>query len=155
MIEILREAHGSVLLKPIAEGREWDVILIETGLSKNETFYSADVLKAAMETAAAEPDSSRVDAPHVLIAPSWGHDNLLDRCGVGLAEALSESGYRITIRPHPLFFLQSEPVMADLQALALRCASVDIESSLQEGHAMLTADVMVGDYSGASFESSF
>lgn len=39
------EAHGLKILKSQAEGKLWDVVIIESGLSKNGNFYPADVLR--------------------------------------------------------------------------------------------------------------
>ncbi len=36
------------LLKPGAEGKEWDVVIIEKGWSKNDKYYSREILKAAV-----------------------------------------------------------------------------------------------------------
>lgn len=91
-------------------------------------------------------------APRVLVAPSWGPDNLLDRCGVPLALALADAGCEVVVRPHPLFFLDRLPVLADLQALAARDTRIRIESPLDGDGAMYEADVLVGDYSGTAFE---
>lgn len=85
----------------------------------------------------------------VLIAPSWGPDNMLERFGVEVASALAARGLLVTVRPHPLFFIQAAPVIETLRTLG---AGVQVESPFDGDDAMLTASVMVGDYSGASFE---
>ena len=44
-----RDSHNLVTLSEAApQGKEWDVVLIETGLSKNGNFYPADVLRNAV-----------------------------------------------------------------------------------------------------------
>ena len=37
---------------------------------------------------------------HVLVAPSWGPDTILPRCGLGLIGVLLDAGFRVTLRPH-------------------------------------------------------
>lgn len=91
---------------------------------------------------------SKNTKPHVLIAPSWGKDNLLDRCAVALAQACVAEGYHVTVRPHPLFFLDNAPVLGALKAVH----GITIESPFQGDAAIFTADVLVGDYSGIGFE---
>ncbi|MBN8543783.1 MAG: CDP-glycerol glycerophosphotransferase family protein [Alphaproteobacteria bacterium] len=91
---------------------------------------------------------SKHSKPHVLIAPSWGQDNLLDRCGVALAEACVAEGYAVTVRPHPLFFLDKAPVLDALRAVN----GITIESPFEGDAAIFTADILVGDYSGIGFE---
>lgn len=88
----------------------------------------------------------------VLIAPSWGPDNLLDHCGPALAEQLAAQDFDVVVRPHPLFFLELAPVLDVLRALAGRDARVTLESPFDGDKAIFDADVLVGDYSGTSFE---
>lgn len=92
------------------------------------------------------------ELPHVLIAPSWGPDNLLDRCGLQLAEELSKRGYKVTIRPHPLFILEQAAVLNELNQLAQTHHTLAIESPFDGDAAIFDADLLIGDYSGASFE---
>lgn len=88
----------------------------------------------------------------VLLAPSWGPDNLLDRCGVDLARALLTAGFDVVVRPHPLFFLDRAPVLDAIRAAAQREAGLRLESPFAGDDAIFDADVLVGDYSGIGFE---
>ncbi|MEP2705272.1 MAG: hypothetical protein ABJQ71_06050 [Roseibium sp.] len=92
------------------------------------------------------------DRLHVLLAPSWGPDNLLDRLGEELIQALVHKGYEVTIRPHPLFFIERPPIMEALTKLSNELATVTLESSLNGNNAVFSADLLIGDYSGTSFE---
>jgi len=105
-----------------------------------------------LRTQRPEAAPSKAGAAHVLIAPSWGPDNLLERMGVALATALLDTGYRVTVRPHPLFFLGACPVVAQLETMARTHESLDVESPFEGETAIHVADVLIGDYSGASFE---
>lgn len=95
---------------------------------------------------------STQERPLVLLAPSWGNDNLLDRCGVSLAASLSAKGFDVVVRPHPLFFLDGAPVLDDIRALEQRDSKIRLESPFSGDEAIFAADVLVGDYSGISFE---
>ena len=90
--------------------------------------------------------------PRVLLAPSWGPDNLLDRCGVALAQALLAAGLDVVVRPHPLFFLDHAPVLEAIRALEQREPGLRLESPFTGDDAIFDADVLVGDYSGIGFE---
>lgn len=90
--------------------------------------------------------------PLVLLAPSWGGDNLLDRCGVALARSLAVAGFDVVVRPHPLFFLDKAPVLDEFQALQSRMPSIQLESPFAGDDAIFDADVLIGDYSGIGFE---
>ncbi len=90
--------------------------------------------------------------PRVLLAPSWGPDNLLDRCGVALAQGLLAAGLDVVVRPHPLFFLDHAPVLEAIRALEQREPGLRLESPFTGDDAIFDADVLVGDYSGIGFE---
>ena len=112
-----------------------------------------DLLQDALQQSVGQPaDDDRRE--HVLFAPSWGPDNVLDRLGVPLVETLLAAGFRVTARPHPLFELEQAPVLSALSAIAGRCEAFELESPLHGDGAILTADVLIGDYSGISFEFS-
>ncbi len=89
---------------------------------------------------------------HVLIAPSWGEGNLLEVCGIELVLALLNEGWKVTVRPHPIFFLENAPILKSFFQLESSYENLKIESSLDGDGGIHSASVMVGDYSGASFE---
>ncbi|MFO1149362.1 MAG: CDP-glycerol glycerophosphotransferase family protein [Alsobacter sp.] len=91
----------------------------------------------------------------VLIAPSWGETNLLRLMGPDLIRRLLDQDLTVVLRPHPSFFLKDEPELADTIVAAAGDPRFTLETSTHiEGTAMLTARVMVTDYSGAAFEFS-
>lgn len=132
--------------------REFAAISSARGLSGRRTFAigygKLDVL--AQRLAARPPRSSK--CPVVLLAPSWGRDNLLDRCGVNLARSLAAGGVDVVVRPHPLFFLDKAPVLDNLRTLQDSTPSIRLESPFTGDEAIFDADVLVGDYSGTGFE---
>lgn len=90
--------------------------------------------------------------PHVLIAPSWGPDNLLDRMGRELVLGMLEKGWHVTVRPHPLFMIERAPVVEVLKALSDAHPNCELENPLSGNSALGIADLLVGDYSGTAFE---
>lgn len=90
--------------------------------------------------------------PRVLLAPSWGPDNLLDRCGLALARELLAAGMDVAVRPHPLFYLDRAPVLEAIRALEQCEPGLRLESPFTGDNAIFDADVLVGDYSGIGFE---
>jgi hypothetical protein len=131
---------------------EFAAIAASRGLEHRRSFAAGygklDVL--AERQAARAPGTQQL--PLILLAPSWGSDNLLDRCGVALASALVDAGFDVVVRPHPLFFLEKAPVIGDLIALQKRVPNLHLESPFDGDNAIFDADVLVGDYSGISFE---
>lgn len=127
---------------------EYDLICQSRNLHKRRAFPigygKLDILRLY--------DKRATDQEHIFLAPSWGPDNLLDRCGIALIQKLSALGKKVTIRPHPLFFLENPPILNELVMLAESLPHVNIENSLSGDGAILDAGIMIGDYSGTSFE---
>ena len=114
-----------------------------------------DVLKDGLNIYQSTLSTDEISADikaHILIAPSWGPDNLLDKCGLELAKTLVENGYKVTVRPHPLFFIENSSVVEDIQYLCNESAYCELESPMDTDEAIYSADLMIGDYSGTSFE---
>lgn len=92
----------------------------------------------------------------VLIAPSWGDDNLLAVMGPDLISALESTGLRVVIRPHPAFFESIYPegagIVTGLQRTFADNDRVTVETSIASENSFLEADLMVCDWSGAAYE---
>ena len=129
--------------------REFEALVQARGLEGRSLF---PVGYGKLDVMSRPDQVARQDGRHVLIAPSWGPDNLLERCGLQVARAIAERGFTVTVRPHPLFVLENAPIVSELKALSEREPRIRYESPLDGDHAIFEADVMIGDYSGTSFE---
>lgn len=92
---------------------------------------------------------------HVLIGPSWGPGNILETMGTALLDYLLGNGYKVTLRPHPSFFINGDTQIAALIDRWMSHPAFALESSLEESHALWTADMMIADYSGFAMEFAF
>jgi CDP-glycerol glycerophosphotransferase (TagB/SpsB family) len=94
----------------------------------------------------------------ILIAPSWGPENVLATGGGGLIAALADAGYRVVVRPHPAFFESLYPegkkIVANLASRFADNTKVIFENSITSENSFMEADLMVSDWSGAAFEYS-
>ena len=100
----------------------------KTGIYKTDYQYNADEKK------------------HVLLAPSWGKGNILEKIGIELIEAMLDQGYVVTLRPHPAFFIESNPFLTKLKPLL--SSEFRIEDSREASEALSSADLIISDYSG-------
>lgn len=132
--------------------REFLALAKSRGLTGRRAFAAGYGKLDVLSEMAKQGESAQNIRPKVLIAPSWGPDNLLDRCGPVLAEQLAAQDFDVVVRPHPLFFLEHAPVLDVLRALAGREPRIALESPFDGDKAIFYADVLVGDYSGTSFE---
>ncbi|MDR2219354.1 MAG: CDP-glycerol glycerophosphotransferase family protein [Methylobacillus sp.] len=107
--------------------------------------------------AATRPDSSIAGSSqkHVLIGPSWGQGNILETMGTELLARLLTEGYRVTLRPHPSFFMYGNAQVTPLLETFRDHPAFTLENSLEESIALWTADTMIADYSGLSLEFAF
>jgi hypothetical protein len=98
------------------------------------------------------PQRGPADLPTVLLAPSWGENNLLNTIGPAVIRELVAMGLKVVLRPHPAFLVNGEPALAAVLAEFGGHSSFALESSGDVGQAFFSADVMVSDYSGIALE---
>lgn len=89
---------------------------------------------------------------HVLIAPSWGENNLLSLIGLALTEHLAAAGWTVTLRPHPSFFFAPDGLLDPILARFAGDPRVTVEKSTGGSAALWTADALITDYSGFALE---
>jgi hypothetical protein len=91
----------------------------------------------------------------VLVSPSWGAIGLLTKYGEKLLDPLSETGWRIIVRPHP----QSKKSEAEmLERLTKRYAenkNIVWDYERQNIYSLKKADIMISDFSGIIFDYTF
>lgn len=92
---------------------------------------------------------------HILIAPSWGKNSLLDRCGGDFIRLLLEEGFHVTLRPHPQTRLFSAEMLNSISNALKSYPGFILEDSVITTRSLIDADVMVSDWSGAAFEFAF
>jgi YidC/Oxa1 family membrane protein insertase len=89
---------------------------------------------------------------HVLVAPSWGPDTILPRCGLELIGILLDAGFRVTLRPH-FQTRWTTPEVIDRVARRYRdhprFARVE---DMAERESLFDAHLMVTDWSGAALD---
>ena len=93
----------------------------------------------------------------ILIAPTWNEDNILDSCIDEMLEKLLCDEYHITVRPHPEYVKRYGPRM---QAIVEKWQDkvgegLTFELDFSGNSSIYSADLMITDWSGISFEYSF
>jgi hypothetical protein len=100
-------------------------------------------------------DVSNDGRKHVLIGPSWGKGNIIETMGEPLIARLIAEGYRVTLRPHPSFFIAGDALLGPLVERWQGHEAFTLENSVEESRAIWTADMMIADYSGFAMEFAF
>ena len=101
----------------------------------------------------------KVDRPGrttVVVAPTWGPNNLLHQHGLEIVGALAAEGVHVIVRPHPQFFHSLYPegraVMEGLVAEFGQRDNVEFELSIDSEESFHKSSLMVTDWSGAAPE---
>ncbi|MCF6300789.1 MAG: CDP-glycerol glycerophosphotransferase family protein [Proteobacteria bacterium] len=101
------------------------------------------------------PVKNKNQPVHVLIAPSWGPDSIIETMGSEVVDLLLKQGFKVTLRPHPQTIrFSKEKVEAIITAqlnepLFVYEANVDGQESLHQ------SDIMICDWSGAALDYAF
>ena len=94
-------------------------------------------------------------SPNILIAPSWGPHGLLETLADPLCRTLIESGYSITVRPHPRTDLLRPDIRQSLEADFGHHERFQMDQGISSRSSLLSADLMISDWSGSAFEYAF
>ena len=88
----------------------------------------------------------------VLVAPSWGENNILESIGVKLVETLLASGYKVVVRPHPETLRRTPHIVERLERQFGGDTDFLLELSIAGDESLLRADVLICDLSGVALE---
>ena len=98
------------------------------------------------------------EKPHILIAPSWHKDNILDTCIDPLLDSLLCGKYKVIVRPHPEYVKLYTP---KLQALMARHKSsadsgeLELQTDFSSNETVFQSDLLITDWSTVCYEFSF
>jgi len=96
------------------------------------------------------------DIKTILFAPSWGEFNLLKLHGIDIINKVLKNNYKIIVRPHPHSFEYDKETIEEIKQFALSNTNCILEDSNIVGmESYFNADIMIGDWSGASYEFAF
>lgn len=88
----------------------------------------------------------------VLIAPSWGEQNLIERHGEPLVAGLLAAGFRVIVRPHPETWRRRSQLLENMAEKFSQNSRFTLERSVAGDASLLAADVLICDLSGVALE---
>jgi len=94
------------------------------------------------------------DRKTVLIAPTWGQNGLLTRCGEAVLSTLLDSEqYNIIVRPHPQSRVVEAELLSTLKEKFSKYGNQIVWDDAPSGfESLASADIMVSDFSGVIFD---
>ena len=91
----------------------------------------------------------------ILVAPSWGAQNVLESCGEQLIELLLGEGYEVIVRPHPETVKRFPNLLKRFVSRFGEIPTFTLERSVATNDSLLRADVLICDCSGIALEYAF
>ena len=86
---------------------------------------------------------------HVLLAPSWGEQTILNVCGSELTDILLDAGFRVTLRPHFQTRWQTPEVIDRITARHSANPRFRLVEQMGESESLYDSHVMITEWSGA------
>ena len=103
-------------------------------------------------------DMPKDNVPKILIAPSWQQDNIMDSCIEPLLEGLLGNGHRVIIRPHPQYIRMFSERLDNLRnkySEQVTSKELIFDTDFLSNETILSADIVITDWSNIAFEFSF
>jgi hypothetical protein len=91
----------------------------------------------------------------IIIAPTYGDNNLLKICGVKLIEILLDSNFKVLLRPHFRIFKESEDIIRIIRDKFQNNNNFLLEEGIIKPEVFHSSRCIISDWSGISLEYAF
>ena len=91
----------------------------------------------------------------IIIAPSYGDDNLLEKCGIKLIDILLKSDFRVMLRPHLRTLRDSIGLIDSIKKKFEKNPNFALETGVIKFDSLNNSLCMISDWSGISLEYAF
>jgi len=92
---------------------------------------------------------------NILIAPSWGKQNLLESTGIELVKTLLDAGYYVTVRPHPMTSKKSPKTIKQIKERFERNPDFLLDTNTSSFEQLFSSYALITDWSGIGYEYAF
>jgi CDP-glycerol glycerophosphotransferase (TagB/SpsB family) len=114
-----------------------------------------DELGKKLESAITGSNDLKNKTKRILLAPTWGENNLLRILKISTLESLLNAGYHITIRPHPQSRVSELPLLDRFKKKLIKYESIEWDEAPDNFKSLLSADIVISDISGITFDFAF
>jgi hypothetical protein len=123
------------------------------GLPQKQLFeHGYHRLEQLMAERREPPAWKDVSEVHVLLAPSWGDETILNVCGVELVDVLIEAGFKVTLRPHYQSRSNTPEVIDRVAAKYGDHPQFNLMEQMGESDSLFDSHIMITDWSGAGMD---
>jgi len=98
---------------------------------------------------------SKNNKKKVLIAPSWGKQNLLESTGIELIKILLDAGYHVTVRPHPMIIKKSPKIIKQIKEKFEKNPDFLLDTNTSSFEQLFSSYALITDWSGIGYEYAF
>ena len=98
---------------------------------------------------------SKNNKKKILIAPSWGKQNLLETTGIDLVKILLDAGYHVTVRPHPMSIKKSPKIINKIREKFEENADFILNPNTSSFDQLFSSYALITDWSGIGYEYAF
>ena len=91
----------------------------------------------------------------ILITPSYGNENLLEKCGIELIDTLLKSNFRVLLRPHFRILRDSKKLIDSIKDKFRKNSNFIFEDGVIPSKYFHNSICMISDWSGISMEYAF
>jgi YidC/Oxa1 family membrane protein insertase len=91
----------------------------------------------------------------IIIAPTYGDNNLLKICGVEIIEILLNSNFKVLLRPHFRIFKESKDLIKIIRDKFQNNENFSLEEGVIKPEIFHSSKCMISDWSGISLEYAF
>jgi len=118
---------------------------------KNLIPYGNNRLDSLMEKAT---QPIQKEETHVLLAPTWGDQSILNTIGSKLCKTILDQGHKLTVRPHYETGKRNPDVLQELQVNYGDHPKFNLIVSMGENESLFKSQLLITDWSGISIEYS-
>jgi YidC/Oxa1 family membrane protein insertase len=98
---------------------------------------------------------SKSNKKKILIAPSWGKQNLLETVGIDLVKILLDAGFHVTVRPHPMAIKKSSKIIKKIMEKFEENADFVLDINTSSFDQLFSSYALITDWSGIGYEYAF
>tara|TARA_B100000678_G_scaffold108131_1_gene90618 strand:- start:769 stop:1941 length:1173 start_codon:yes stop_codon:yes gene_type:complete len=91
----------------------------------------------------------------IIIAPSYGNNNLLEKCGPGLIDILLKLNFKVMLRPHFITLRDSTKLINSIKEKFGKNRNFVLERDIIPSDSFHNSLFMISDWSGISLEYAF
>ena len=91
----------------------------------------------------------------IIIAPSYGNNNLLEKCGLGLTDILLKLNFKVMLRPHFITLRDSTKLIDSIKEKFGKNRNFVLERDIIPSDSFHNSLFMISDWSGISLEYAF